>query len=261
MTRQTLPRCILITGATGGIGGALAPAYAAPGVTLILQGRRVERLEQLAEQCRAAGARVLLEGLDVRDLGALREWVRRISEQEQPDLVIVAAGVNTDVGPHGEGEVWEDTQALIEINVLAVMATVEAALPAMRARRSGQIALFSSLAGWRGLPSTPSYSASKAAIRVYGEAIRDWLAPEGVKINVIKPGYVTSKMCDEMPGPKPFLWTPERAAQRIRKGLAADQPRISFPFPLNLGCWALGIIPQRLSSVILRWMDYGAGHA
>lgn len=257
MTSQLSPRCILITGATGGIGGALAPAYAAPGVTLILQGRRAARLEELAEQCRQAGARVLLAELDVRDLDALRAWVRQISEQEQPDLVIVGAGVNTDVGPDGAGEVWENTQALIEINVLAAMATVEAALPAMRARRQGQIALFSSLAGWRGLPTTPSYSASKAAMKAYAESIRDWLAPEGVKVSVIMPGYVESKMCNEMPGPKPFLWSPEKAARYIRQGLAVDRPRISFPFPLNLGCWALGIIPQRMSSMILRWMDYG----
>jgi hypothetical protein len=72
------------------------------------------------------------------------------------------------------------------------------------------------------------------------------------------PGYVESKMCFEMPGPKPLLWVPDKAARRIKSGLAANQARISFPFPLNLGCWALGVIPPRLSSIILRWLDYGA---
>ncbi|MNC54285.1 hypothetical protein D3C75_1037610 [compost metagenome] len=72
------------------------------------------------------------------------------------------------------------------------------------------------------------------------------------------PGYVESKMCFEMPGPKPQLWTPDKAARRIQRGLAANQARISFPFPLNLGCWAQGVIPPRLSSIILRWLDYGA---
>lgn len=258
MTRHLPPRCILITGATGGIGGALAPAYAAPGVTLILQGRRLERLEELAAQCRAAGARVLLHALDVQDLDALRRWISEVSASERPDLIIVGAGVNTSTGDQGEGEAWELSQALIEINVLAALATVQAALPAMRARQSGQIALFSSLAAWRGLPATPSYSASKAAIKAYGEAMRDLVAPDGVKINVIMPGYVESKMCFEMPGPKPLLWHPEKAARRIQRGLAANQARISFPFPLNLGCWALGVIPPRLSSIILRWLDYGA---
>lgn len=256
MTQHSSPRCILITGATGGIGGALAPAYAAPGVTLILQGRRLDRLEEMAGECRALGARVLLEAMDVRDLDELRAMVRRVSEAEQPDLVLVGAGLNTAVGSNGEAECWDDSRALLEVNVMAALATVEAALPAMRARGHGQIALFSSLAGWRGLPVTPTYSASKAAIRVYGEAIRDWLAPEGVKVNVILPGYVESKMCFEMPGPKPFLWTAEKAARRIKRGLAANQARISFPFPLNLGTWLLGVIPQRLSSFILRGLNY-----
>ncbi len=97
MTLHKNPRCILITGATGGIGGALAPAYAAPGVTLILQGRRTERLEEMAEQCRAAGARVILHALDVQDLVAVREWITHISEIEQPDLIIVGAGVEDKV--------------------------------------------------------------------------------------------------------------------------------------------------------------------
>ena len=258
MTLHKSPRCILITGATGGIGGALAPAYEAPGVTLILQGRRLDRLEEMAAQCRALGARVLLQPLDVQDLEALRRWIGEISVSEAPDLIIVGAGVNTSTGDNGEGEIWELSQALIEINVLAALATVQATLPFMRARKSGQIALFSSLAGWRGLPATPSYSASKAAIKAYGEAMRDLVAADGVKINVIMPGYVESKMCFEMPGPKPLLWVPEKAARRIQRGLAANQARISFPFPLNLGCWALGVIPPRLSSIILRWLDYGA---
>ncbi|CAI8740500.1 Short-chain dehydrogenase [Pseudomonas sp. IT-P253] len=258
MTLHKKPRCILITGATGGIGGALAPAYAAPGVTLILQGRRTERLEEMAEQCRAAGARVILHALDVQDLEAVRGWITRISETEQPDLIIAGAGLNTATGPNAEDEVWELSQAVIEVNVMAAIATVQAALPAMRARKHGQIALFSSLAGWRGLPATPSYSASKAAIKAYGESMRDLVAADGVRINVIMPGYVESKMCLEMPGPKPLLWNPDKAAQRIRRGLAANQARISFPFPLNLGCWALGVIPPRMSSVILRWLDYGA---
>lgn len=258
MTSHKSPRCILITGATGGIGGALATAYAAPGVTLILQGRRLDRLEELAAQCRAAGARVVLQALDVQDLETLRQWISEISRSEQPNLIIVCAGVNTSTGTNGNGEIWELSHALIEINVLATLATVQAALPAMRKRKSGQIALFSSLAGWRGLPATPSYSASKAAIKAYGEAMRDLLITDGVKINVIMPGYIESKMCFEMPGPKPLLWTPDKAARRIQRGLAANQARISFPFPLNLGCWALGMIPPRLSSIILRWLNYGA---
>ncbi|MCU1750283.1 SDR family NAD(P)-dependent oxidoreductase [Pseudomonas sp. 6D_7.1_Bac1] len=258
MTSRRTPNCILITGATGGIGGALAEVYAGVGVTLILQGRRAERLEGLAKRCQAAGASVVCQTLDIRDLEALHNWVTLVCHTLQPDLIIVAAGLNTSTGPTAEGEVWEQSQAVIDVNVLATIATVQAALPGMRLRKHGQIALLSSLAAWRGLPATPTYSASKAAIKAYGESLRDWLAPDDVKVNVIMPGYVESKMCFEMPGPKPLLWSADKAALRIRRGLAANQARISFPFPLNLGCWALGLMPHWMSSMILRRLGYSA---
>lgn len=248
---------VLITGATGGIGGALALEYAKPGRTLFLQGRKTDRLRELAAMCGARGAQVSIHVLDLRDRQALNAWLTEIGEREPLDLVIVNAGLNTNIGPHGEGEPREEAQALIEINLLAAMATVDAVLPSMRQRGSGQIALISSLAGYFGLPVTPSYCASKAAIKAYGESLRGWLAPEGVRVNVVMPGYVESAMCEAMPGPKPFLWTPERAARTIRRGLARNQARISFPFPLNLGTWFLAVLPAGVSSTIVRWLGYG----
>lgn len=252
-------RCVLITGATGGIGGALAEAYAAPGNTLILQGRNASRLVELAAICTARGAHVLTKVLDVRDRTALVAWLMEVSEQKAPDLMIVNAGVNTNIGSDGQGEQWGDVEALVEVNVLASMATIDAVLPTMRRRGSGQIALVSSLAAYFGLPVTPSYCASKAAVKAYGEALRGWLGPEGIRFNVIMPGYVRSAMCDDMPGPKPFLWPPERAARVIVRGLERDKARISFPFPLNWGAWWLAVLPAGLSTRIVRWLGYG-GH-
>jgi len=253
-----IPECVLITGATGGIGAALALEYAKAGsATLILQGRDARRLREVADACAAAGAHVVTERLDVRNLDALVGWLRIISRDEKPDLVVANAGVNIDIGPQGEGETWDDVQRLLDVNIRAVFATVHAVLPVMRARGHGQIAVMSSLAAWRGLPETPSYSASKAAVKVYGEAMRDGLAREGVRINVIMPGYVESRMCFDMPGPKPFLWDAPRAAQAIRLGLRANRARISFPFPLNLGTFLLSIIHPAVSGWILRKMGYG----
>jgi short-subunit dehydrogenase len=126
----------------------------------------------------------------------------------------------------------------------------------MRARGRGQIALFSSLAGYFGLPITPSYSASKAAIKAYGEGLRGWLALEGIGVTVVMPGYVESKMCNEMPGPKPFLWTPQKAAAVIKRRLAGNPARISFPFPLNLGSWYLAVAPAALAQKLVRWFKY-----
>lgn len=256
---QTVPRCVLITGATGGIGGALAEEYARAGsAVLILQGRNSQRLEELSALCSGLGARVITAAFDVRDHDLLIRWLSQVSADEAPDLVIANAGVNINVGSQGQGESWEDMHRLFDVNVKAVMATVHAALPAMRARGNGQIALMGSLAGWRGLPETPSYSASKAAVKVFGEAMRDGLASEGVCINVILPGYVESRMCSDMPGPKPFLWSPDRAARVIRRGLLANKARISFPFPLNLGCFLLSVIHPAVSAQILKWMGYGS---
>ncbi|RDD95831.1 SDR family NAD(P)-dependent oxidoreductase [Acidovorax sp. BoFeN1] len=256
MTSAISPQTVLITGATGGIGGALVDVYAEPGNTLILQGRNAARLADLAAQCEARGARVLTRVLDVRNRDELSGWLRDVCNQEAVNLVIVNAGVNTNIGPEGAGERWEDIEALIEVNVLAAMATVDAVLPSMRARGAGQIALISSLAAYFGLPVTPSYCASKAAVKVYGEALRGWLEPEGIRVNVVMPGYVESQMCRDMPGPKPFLWPADKAARFIQRGLARNRPRISFPFPLNFGTWWLSVLPPATSQRILRLIGY-----
>ncbi len=253
-------RNILITGATGAIGGALAISYADADVTLILQGRDQPRLLELKHLCETKGARVITKAIDVRDRTNYMTWLQTLAQQESIDLAIMNAGVNTHVSKDGEAEPWSEVEALVETNILAVMATVQAILPAMRSRKKGQIALMSSLAAYCGLPLTPSYSASKAAIKTYGEALRGWLGPEGIQINVIMPGYVSSEMCHRMPGPKPFLWQPEQAAQAIKKALAVDKPRFSFPFPLNVGTWCLSVLPPRLSQWILRQLDYQHGN-
>lgn len=254
---MTAKACVLITGATGAIGGALAEVYAEPGVTLILQGRKAGRLAGLAQACEERGAHVLMKVIDVRDRRALSGWLGEVCRQHVPDLVIACAGMNANIGPEGQGEQWDDVQALVEVNILAAMGTVDTVLPAMRRRGSGQIALVSSLAAWFGLPATPSYCASKAAIKAYGEALRGWLGPEGIRVSIVMPGYVESAMCGAMPGPKPFLWKPERAALAIRRGLEKNRARIAFPFPLTLGTMLLAMLPPEISTRIVRWLGYG----
>ena len=249
-------RAVLITGATGSIGSALARAYAEPGVTLFLHGRKVEQLASVAEQCRSLGALAQTAAFDLRERKQLSHWLKNVCEQCVPDLLIVNAGINIHGGPNNAGENWEAVEALLEVNIRAALATVNDILPSMRKRGHGQIALISSLAAYHGLPMTPSYCASKAALKAYGEGLRSWLAEEGIKVNVVMPGYVESAMCDDMPGPKPFLWGSDKAAHTIKLGLAANKARISFPFPLNLGSWFLAVLPAGLSQRMLRLFGY-----
>jgi len=252
MRAEPEPARVLITGATSAIGSALARLYAGSGVTLYLHGRNLALLEDVVADCRAAGADVVLHQQDVRDFELLRNWLVSLPAL---DLAIANAGVNSH-GEKGEPEDWDAVDALLDVNLKAAMLMADAVLPAMRARGRGQLVFMSSLAGYFGLPVTPAYSASKAGIKAYGEALRGWLAPEGIRVNVVMPGYVKSPMCDAMPGPKPFLWSPERAARVIQRGLARNKARISFPFPLNWGCWWLAVLPAEISSRIVRWMGY-----
>jgi short-subunit dehydrogenase len=254
VSRTKEPKTILITGATGGIGSALAEQYAASKNSLILFGRYEQPLEQLAERCRGLGARVVTQLCDLRDHQRFMECLQVVCEQEQPELVIANAAVSNTADKDGES--WEAIEEVIEVNVLATMATVQAVLPSMRRQGRGQIALISSLAAWHGLPITPSYSASKAAIKNYAEALRCRLGPEGINVNLVMPGFVASRMSRSVPGPKPFIRSAGQAATAIKRGLEANRPRISFPFPLNLGCWFLAILPPVFSGRLLRLLGY-----
>ena len=252
------PRNILITGATGAIGGALAKEYAAPNTRLILHGRRQEALQSLASHCRQQGAEVVTADIDLCDDASLFAWLEHLCMPEPPDLVIANAGMNINHASDGNGERWAQASALLDINLRVPMAMLNYLAPRMRQRGAGQLVLMSSLAAYHGLPVTPSYSASKAGIKAYGEALRGWLAADGVGVTVVMPGYVSSRMCHAMPGPKPFLWQPERAARFIRRGIARNRARISFPFPLNFGSWWLAVLPAALSQRCLAWLNYGA---
>ncbi len=250
------PASVLITGASGAIGSALALHYARPGCQLYLHGRDTSRLAQVATACEARGATVACHQLDLRDQVALRAWLLAVEQQGLPELIIANAGLNCHVAADGSGERWEEVEALLEVNIRAVMVMVDQLLPGLRQRGHGQLALVSSLAAWHGLPATPSYCASKAAIKAYAEALRGGLADQGIRVNLIMPGYVDSTMCHAMPGPKPIVWPADRAARFIARGLAKDRARITFPYPLNHATWWLAMLPPSLSQWLIRLFGY-----
>lgn len=210
-------RHVAITGASSGIGAALARALAGPGRSLSLAGRDPHRLAQVVGECKAKAADAWAAVVDVSRLDTLGAW---LSSRARPiDLMIASAGVIDEAGC--------PPQEVAEINFVGIINTIEAALPHMA--EHGQLALISSLASWRAQPAAPAYAASKAAVRLYGEAIRDRLAKDGLSLSLVLPGFVATPMLDGRRGPKPFLLSAERAADIMIDGLARRRATIAFP--------------------------------
>ncbi len=234
------PKSILITGASGGLGAALAAAYAGPGVALALTGRDHGRLDATALRCRGLGAEVATATIDVTDAAALADWLSTVDDRAPLDLVIANAGISGGTGG-GEGE--RQARRIFAVNVDGVLNTVLPAIPRMRARRHGQIALMSSLAAFRGVPGAPAYCASKAAIKTWGEALRGTLRREGIGVSVICPGFVRTAMTAVNPFPMPLLMDAAPAAAIIKRRLARGHGRIAFPWPMYALVWLLGALP------------------
>jgi len=236
-----IPRSIVITGASSGIGEALAAGYAGPGISLALTGRDQDRLDKVADCCRNAGATVIAGIVDSADRAAMAAWLAAVDATAPVDLVIANAGISAGTG--GGVETEEQARRILSVNLDGVLNTIHPLLPAMRARRRGQIALMASQAGFRGLPGAPAYCASKAAVRVYGEALRGDLAGEGIGVSVICPGFVKSRMTAVNRFPMPFLMDSEQAARAIRRGLERNAARIAFPWPMAAAVWLLALLP------------------
>ena len=243
------PRSILITGASSGIGAALAEAYAGAGAHLALAGRDAERLAAIAATCRTAGAKVRAERLEVTDPQAMAAWFRAVDQAAPLDLVIANAGISG--GRSGGAGADEPARAIFAVNLGGTLNTIEPALPLMLARGRGQLALMSSLAGFRGMPSAPAYCASKAAVRSYGEGLRGRLLDHGIAVSVICPGFVRTPLTKASPFPTPLIMAPERAAHIIRRGLERRRARIAFPLPMYLATRLLAALPPAWTDGLL----------
>jgi short-subunit dehydrogenase len=242
---------IVITGASSGLGAGLAKSYAAPGVTLGLVGRDIPRLTAVAETCREAGAVVDIGAFDVGEPDPLGHWLLAFDDRAPVDLVAACAGVSAGTAPDGRTEGVALAGLQIRSNLLGVMHTVEPLLPRMMARRAGQIAVVSSVAGLRGLPYSPGYSASKAGVRAYGEGLRALLRASGIAVTVVVPGFFDTPMTDRFKGDKPFLMSLDQAVSHIRHGLDRRASRVIFPRLLALGLRLTDLMPAALGDRIL----------
>ncbi len=236
------PKHILITGASSGLGAALALIYAAPGVCLSLHGRNADRLAQVAAQVRQRGAECVTHVGDVADEQDMHVWIQERDAAVAIDLIFANAGIS--LGTSSGGESADHAKAIFATNVTGVLNTIHPLLPRMKQRRQGQVAIISSLAGFRGFQGAAAYCASKAAVRVYGEGLRAEMAPHNVEVTVVCPGFIETPMTDVNPFPMPLLMSPERAAQIIRRDLSVNRARIAFPWRMYALVRLLAALPQ-----------------
>lgn len=244
------PRTILITGASSGIGEALALAYARPGTVLALLGRDPARLSDVAQRCERLGAAIETAAISVTDAPAMADWIAGLDRRTPLDLVIANAGISGGTARGHENA--DQVRAIYATNVGGVINTVMPVIGAMTARRRGQIAIMSSLASFRGFPSAPAYCASKAAVRVWGEALRAELAPDGVDVCVVCPGFVVSRITSANEFRMPLLMPADRAARIIVGGLARGRARIAFPWRMYAAVRLLAMLPSALIDPLLR---------
>jgi short-subunit dehydrogenase len=239
------PETILITGASSGIGQALARAYAAPGIKLLLTGRDINRLSAIEKECREKGAFVETCSIPVTLKESFQKHITEWDDRMPIDLVIANAGIS---GGSAAGSGFDD---IIDINLDGTFNTVQPLIPRMTARRRGQVALMSSMAGWRGMPNAPAYSTTKVAVRAYGEAIRPLLAKNNVRVSVIFPGFIKTPLTDANNFHMPFLISAEEAAEKIKSGLEKNCARIAFPWQMLFLSRLIAALPLWLGDIIL----------
>ncbi len=237
------PQRVIITGASSGLGAALARHYANHGATLGLIARRQSELEQL----RAAFS-VACETypLDVRNDAAIAAAARDFTGKHGcPDIVIANAGVSVGTLT----EIAEDRrvfQDVVDINLIGMVNTFQPFLGAMRARGSGRLAGIASVAGYRGLPGGAAYSASKAAVIAYLESLRVELHASGVRVVTVCPGYVATPMTEKNPYAMPFRMSAEAAATKIAACVERGRAFSVIPWQMALVARVMHVLPDWL---------------
>ena len=241
---------VIITGASSGIGRALAIALAKQGARIGVIARRAEMLAELVDQVRASGGTIAAAPADVANREELREAFQVLEQQLGPvDLLIANAGISESSG--GDPQNVAGVERMMQINFFGMVYAFETGLPAMLERKSGHLVAVSSMAAYKGLPGAAGYCASKAAVSVYCESLRIELWPRGVAVSCIYPGFIDTPMTQKNDHPMPFLMSTDAGAARILRALPRRPGVLNFPKRMKLLMWLAKWAPDR---VIRNWV-------
>jgi len=242
-------KTFLITGASSGIGEALAVELGRRGAGVGLLARREEVLREVAAKVKTAGGRALAVAVDVRDAGGVKAATAKVSEHfGRVDVLIANAGIG-EITLAREFDI-EVVTNILSVNLLGAMNSVAAVLPEMIARGNGQIVGVSSLAAYRGMPGSGAYCASKAALSTFFESLRTELRPRNIFVTTIHPGFIDTPMTRGRNQPMPFLLDPDSAAKMMLRAIEARRRTFAFPWQLavvaRIGKWLPAAVHDRV---------------
>lgn len=221
----------IITGASSGIGHALATRLAALGTHVVVAARRRALLDELTRSIESEGGRATAVELDVGNTSQVVSTLLRLDDELGGiDLVVANAGVG--LNRDAKELSWQDVEPVLQVNVLGALATLSALLPRMVARRSGHLVGVSSLAQYRALPTSAAYSASKAAVSTFLEGLRVDLRGTGVSVTDIRPGFIRTPILVEEVRDKSYVLELAPAADRMLEAILKKTEVFAFPFPL-----------------------------
>jgi short-subunit dehydrogenase len=193
--------------------------------------------------------------MNVTDKTGMAKWIEACDDAMPLDLVIANAGVSTSsIGEAAGRDALQTQQMVFDVNLQGTLNTIFPILPRMQQRKKGHIVLMSSMASFRGLPRAPAYAASKAAIKIYGEAMGARWGRQGVHFSVLCPGFIETPLTDKNQYTMPFKITLDNAVRRMVRGIEKRKPFIAFPWPMHVMCYILSVLPTRLAQFIMKHM-------
>jgi short-subunit dehydrogenase len=241
---------ILITGASSGIGSALAEEMASRGMSVGLVARREPELQALCEKIKSAGGQAAWATGDVADLESILQAVNQLEAKLGPVEILVA---NAGISGRSltENPDLQRIRQVMEVNYFGAIHSAKAVLPGMLQRKRGHLVVVSSVAGFRGLPKSAAYSSSKAAITNYWESQRLELAKHGIACTSINPGYIRTPLTDKNKHPMPFLISAETAATTMADGIMSRRKVLTFPWRMRFVMGWIRLLPVWLYDRIM----------